>query len=161
MIRATLIATAATMASTATAQQAFVGVNITSWHVNASRDFNQNNIGLLAGMRWGEKLQYGFEAGFFQNSYNAKTTYALGFADYPIAQIGAVQLRGGVWAGMFEYPAFTTKAYAKGLPIWGSYIGAAGLSATARLNKFDLQAKVTRGLTNANAIVTLQMMRSF
>ena len=157
-----ILLTAALVAGApASAQEVFAGVNITSWHVGAAREFNSNNRGLYAGLRWGDRLQYGIEGGFFQNSYNVQSTYALGFVDFPIAQIGEVELRAGAWAGMFEYPDFALKAYGQGLPIWGSYIGVPGLSLTARAGRTDVQLKITRGLTNASAIVTLQVGMTF
>ena len=156
-----LICAALIFGAPATAQEVFAGVNITSVHIGAGNKFNSDNRGLYAGLRWGNRWQYGIEGGFFQNSYNVQSTYALGFLDFPIAQLGEVQLRAGAWAGMFEYPDFALKAYGKGLPIWGRYIGVPGLSLTARISRTDVQLKITRGLTNANAIVTLQVGRTF
>lgn len=146
----------------ATAHQVFGGVNITSWHIGApAGKYNSNNRGLYAGLRWGDRVQYGFEGGFFQNSYDVQSTYLLGFVDFPIAQLGEVELRAGAWAGLFEYPDFVLKAYGTGLPVWGDYIGVPGLSLTARHGRTDVQLKVTRGLSNTNAIVTAQIGRAW
>ena len=113
-----------------------LGATLGSYHPQHASEYEQFNPGLNIGVtfRADKALQYGFQAGAYSNSYGERTIYGLAFADTRLFDIGQIEIRGGGFAGMFEYAEFAPKAAARGWPTMGDFILVVGPHVKARFN---------------------------
>jgi hypothetical protein len=113
-----------------------LGATLGSYHPGHANEYEQFNPGLNASVtfRADKVFQYGFQAGAYSNSYGNRTIYGLGFADTRLFDIGQIEIRGGGFAGMFEYAEFAPKAAAHGWPTMGDFVLVIGPHVKARFN---------------------------
>ena len=140
-----------------------IGANLGSIHIAPQQEFNSFNPGIFvsATFRADQRFQYGFQAGGYFNSYNARTLYALSFADWRIAGIGNAELRMGGFAGFFEYPALSNRARGWGWPTMGDYVLAIGPSVKLRMQNgvdfsvgfLPVPGKATKGVFTFQASI--------
>lgn len=147
-------------ASTAKSES-YITANISSYHINASRDYNEHNPGLGFGYFTGDRLQYGIETGFFKNSFYDQSTYLMGFADYPVFTVGNVEFRAGAWIGFFKYNNLVKTADRFGIPRIGNHVLFGGLHATARFGAFDTKVRLSPSGKHSDAILTFQIAYNF
>lgn len=142
-----------------------IGANLASYHIDPDMEFNEINPGIFVSVAFGDSdaAQYGIQVGSYLNSFNEKTSYALGFINAPVLELNHSQIRVGAFAGFFEYPNVVEKAAQIGWPTIGDYVLAIGPSLTWRMNNgidftlgfLPLFSKETKG------IITLQTSVAF
>jgi len=112
-----------------------LGANITSYHIAATKEFNEFNPGAFVSVSFNveKRFQYGLQIGGFLNSYSERTLYGLGFVNYRIKQYEDAELFLGGFAGLFEYSNLISQARRAGIPVVGNAVFAAGPSLTYRM----------------------------
>lgn len=130
----TLTALAAlTLATPAIADtQYHASVSLASYHINATRDFNESNFGLGLGVSWGGDIfRYGLEAGFFENSYHHQSTYVSSNWNWKVADFEHVNILIGGYGAFAGYPNLTGYADKYGIPRIGDHIMIGGFTFSA------------------------------
>lgn len=143
-----------------------ISFNIASYHLNASRDFNEVNpgIGIGRSFRLGEtNAEIDAEIGIYKNSLERQTIYAMTSLDTRVARLGsAATLRMGVFSGLAHYPGDTNKFKKQGVPTIGNWVMAVGGQAALRINdRHDLRVRVMPAGKVADALFTLQIVTRF
>lgn len=144
-----------------------VMANIASYHLGASTEFNEVNPGIAIGVSRviGQKTSWelGGEIGFYNNSYNEITRYALANADFRLSRISpSSEIRAGAFLGLFEYPTVINYANDRGIPTIGNFIMVPGIAAMVRFDSgYDFRVKVAPGGAKSDAIFSLQFVRTF
>lgn len=141
------------------------GANLASFHIASTEEFNEFNPGAFVSVsfRSERSFQYGLQFGGYVNSYSERTLYGLAFANWHLLDMNRVELRVGVFAGLFEYPNLVERARVAGWPTVGNMVLALGPSLTLRIDdKTDItigylpvQGKETSG------VITLQTSFTF
>ena len=140
-----------------------LGVNLGSYHIESTEDFNELNPGAFVSVSFNteNRLQYGFQLGGYSNSYSDRTLYGLGFVKYRIKNLEESELFIGGFSGIFEYPNLVTQARSAGIPTVGDMVFIAGPLLTYRLKDgLDLtlgyipfQGKETSGILTLQASI--------
>ena len=125
-----VITALALMASPVVAQDFHGAINLGSKHINATREFNEFNIGAELGVRWGEQWRAGVSGGVFLNSYEHWATYVAADLDYRIYDGEHLDVYAGAFVSFADYPNLSGYADKYGVPRVGAHIMIAGLEAT-------------------------------
>lgn len=136
--------------------------NLASYHLNASRDFNEINPGIGIGVTFPDDIlggELGFEVGQYRNSLDSNSYYATGSYDWQIAEFSQdVTLRMGGFAGASHYPGDAEKFKNRGVPTIGNWVLVGGAQATVRIqDTYDIRLRVLPAGDVADALFTLQM----
>jgi len=98
----------------------------------------------------------GAEAGFFENSNENTSIYAVGYFERDMLKNKPRALRVGFFSGYARYPAEAASSDSI-LPTIGDYIPVAGLQATVpTFGPHEFRVRVAPGLSRSSAIVSLQ-----
>jgi len=130
-----------------------------STHVDATKDFNENNPGLGLGSEAplrGSKWSVGVEGGYFENSNNNTSIYGVGYFERDVLANRPRALRVGFFTGYARYPneAANSDTF---FPTIGDYIPVAGLQATVpTFGPHEFRVRVAPGLSRSSAIISLQ-----
>lgn len=130
-----------------------------SKHLNATKDFNETNPGLGLGSEAplrGTKWAVGAEAGFFENSNNNTSPYAVGYFERDVIVNKPRALRVGFFSGYARYPNEAANSDSI-IPAIGDYIAIGGLQATvSTIGPHEFRFRMAPGLSRSSAIVSLQ-----
>ena len=137
----------------------YATITHTSTHVNATKNFNENNIGVGVGSEAplrGSKWSFGVEGGAFQNSNNNLSIYGVSYFERDMLRESPRSLRVGFFSGYARYPA--EAANVSGLiPAIGDYIPVAGLQATfPTFGPHEFRVRVSPGLRRSDAVIAIQ-----
>lgn len=165
------IFTGLTLATMASANESFkirphVAINLGSYHLNASRDFNETNSGFGLGFTMPSGIgasEFGLEIGQYKNSINTQSQYIMSSLDTEVAKFTpSTALRLGIFGGFARYPGASNKFKNSGVPTFGDWVMAAGAQATLRIDDtYDLRLRVMPAGNVADALVTLQLAIRF
>lgn len=137
----------------------YATVTHVSEHVNATRNFNENNPGLGIGSEApfiGAKWAVGVEAGAYKNSNSNTSPYVLGYFERDMIPSKPRALRLGFFTGYARYPAEANR-FSDRYPVIGDYIPVAGLQATIpTFGPHEFRLRATPGLNQSSAIISLQ-----
>lgn len=139
----------------------YVTVTHASTHLNARKDFNENNPGIGFGseapIRRGPN-SVGVEAGRFLNSVDKYTSYAAGYWERDLLpQSNPRRVRAGAFFAYAEYPDEVQRAKDNGYLTLGDFVPIVGLQATvATVSQHEFRFRLTPGLSQSDGIVTLQ-----
>ena len=137
----------------------YATINHASKHLNATKDFNENNFGLGLGSEAplrNSKWAVGVEGGYFENSNNNTSIYAVGYFERDMLETKPRALRVGFFSGYARYPAEAANSDSI-FPTIGDYIPVAGLQATVpTFGPHEFRVRVAPGLSRSSAIVALQ-----
>ncbi len=137
----------------------YASVSHISEHVDATKDFNENNPGLGLGSEAplrGTKWAFGVEGGFFENSNSNTSIYGVTYFERDVLASKPRALRVGFFTGYARYPneAANSDTF---FPTIGDYIPVAGLQATVpTFGPHEFRVRVAPGLSRSSAIVSLQ-----
>ena len=143
-----------------------VTANIGSYHLNASREFDEVNPGLGLGMSFAlndRGTEFDAEVGYYRNSLGGGSYYVMGAFDTTVAEISPrTSIRMGVFGGLAHYPGDASKFKNRGVPTFGNWVMAAGAQATLRIDdRYDLRMRVMPAGKVADALFTLQVAAYF
>lgn len=143
-----------------------VAINLASYHLNSSKDFNEINPGIGIGFTTPSGLgrsEFGLEVGQYKNSINSQSYYVMGSLDAEVARITPnVAIRMGGFAGFSHYPGDARKFKDRGVPTIGNWVMAAGLQTAVRVNDtYDLRIRVMPAGDVADALFTAQIAIGF
>ena len=130
-----------------------------SQHINATKEFNENNLGLgvgseaeLRGTRW----SFGVEGGVFENSNNNTTPYGVAYFERDMLLDRPRALRAGFFSGYARYPDEADKS-GRIFPAIGDYIPVVGLQMTIpTVWRHEFRLRMAPGLNRSKAIIALQ-----
>lgn len=136
--------------------------NLASHHLNASRDFNEINLGLGIGITGPSGIgatEFGIEAGQYKNSLDNQSYYVMASLDLEVIEITEnLALRMGGFSGLAHYPSNGNKFKDHGVPTIGDWVMAIGLQSTLRVaDKYDLRVRVMPAGNVADALFTAQV----
>ncbi len=154
--------------ATATAQtwRPHLTFNVASYHLGATRDFNEVNPGFGFGVTGPSPIdafELGLEAGNYKNSLDNQSYYIMGSLDTEVAQLSKnIAVRLGGFAGFSRYPTGANKFKDHGVPTIGDWVMAAGLQSTLRISDdYDVRLRVMPAGNVADALFTLQLAVRF
>lgn len=141
-------------------------LNVGSYHVNASQDFNEFNPGIGAGLTFGIRnpnIEIDVEVGQYRNSLSDNSVYVMAAWDAQIARLSSnVTWRAGTFFGFSHYPGDSSRLKGRGVPTIGNWVMGAGLQSSLRLNDTtDLRVRVMPAGNVADALFTMQLARFF
>ncbi len=141
-------------------------VNIGSYHLNASQDFNEVNPGLGVGLTFGianPNIELDIEIGQYRNSLSDNSVYIMGAWDTQIAKLSPnLTWRAGSFIGVSHYPGDSSRLKGNGVPTFGNWVMGGGLQTSLRLNDdTDLRMRIMPAGKIADALFTLQAARYF
>jgi len=144
----------------------YLVVNLASYHLNASQNFNEINPGIGIGVTLPDQMmggELGLEIGQYRNSLDSGSYYATGSYDWQVADFGGdVALRMGAFAGASHYPGDAAKFKNRGVPTIGNWVIVGGAQATVRIDDtYDVRLRVLPAGKVADALFTLQMAVRF
>ena len=122
--------TALALMATPAAAEPYLALNLGSHHINATRAFNEANIGVGAGIRWGDGIRAGLSGGVFLNSYSHWSTYVAADLDFRVIDTDGLDVYAGAFVSLVDYPNLVGYADKRGIPRVGSHIMIAGLEAS-------------------------------
>ena len=139
----------------------FATVTHTSQHIGAKKSFNEYNPGFGVGSEAPLRRSpyvVGLEAGRYRNSLDDYSSYAAGYVERKFEpKRGPREVGLGIFLAYAEYPTEVQKAKDKGFLTIGDMVPLVGLQATvATFGPHSLRLRLTPGLTQSDAIVTVQ-----
>lgn len=141
-------------------------LNVGSYHLNASQEFNEVNPGLGVGLTFGianPNIEVDVEIGQYRNSLSDNSVYIMGSWDTQIAQLSSnLTWRAGSFIGLSHYPGDSSRLKGNGVPTFGNWVMGGGLQTSLRLNdETDLRLRVMPAGKIADALFTLQVAQYF
>ena len=145
----------------------FVGASFASQHFGADREFNETNPGLILGFirpstrfaRFG--VEYGVEAGIYENSFADRTVYGAIWFDAPVAgrpQAPFGELRLGLAAGYAEYDELVDEADSLGVLTIGDFVPFIAAQAAWRLTeRAELRTRFGPGGAGTDFVMGFQV----
>jgi hypothetical protein len=135
-----------------------------SWHIGPA-DLNDNTPGIGFGRRWQAQrpaLEYHLEGGVFWNSYEEVSPLVLAGLTMQVAEIGPGSLRAGASLGVARYADLSVELEEiYGIPNIEGFIPIAALTASYRVNAYDVRLTTVPPGADVDAIFNLSVARAF
>ena len=134
---------------------------VSSWHINATHDFNETNPGFSLGAVYAlgpGTTEIGAEVGHYRNSFRDKSNYAhVTLTREMFRPAPRLAVRAGVVGGFATYRHVQEMFASQGVPTTGNCVWFAGVLVSARIeDRYEFRSRLIPAGGEADGLATFE-----